>query len=80
MATINLGRLAAFGRNDIRGTYRDPLLVMIVLAPVIWTTGVAVLTPRFTQMLAERYNFDLVPYYPLVLTALLLLIVIALTL
>ena len=32
--------VAAFGRNDIRGTYRDPLLVMIVLAPVIWTVGV----------------------------------------
>ena len=64
---------AAFGRNDLRGTYRDPLLVMIVLAPVIWTTGVAVLTPRVTTMLAERYAFDLVPYYPLVLTAFLLL-------
>ena len=58
MATINLGALAAFGRNDIRGTYRDPLLVMIVLAPVIWTTGVAVLTPRFTEMLAKRYDFE----------------------
>lgn len=65
--------LAAFGRNDLRGTYRDPLLVMIVCAPVIWTTGVAVLTPRFTTMLAERYAFDLAPYYPLVLTAFLLL-------
>jgi fluoroquinolone transport system permease protein len=65
--------LAAFGRNDIRGTYREPLLVMIVLAPVIWTTGVAILTPLFTEMLSERYGFDLVPYYPLVLTALLLL-------
>ena len=73
MATIDVRALGAFGRNDIRGTYRDPLLVMIVLAPVIWTTGVAVLTPRFTQMLAERYDFDLVPYYPLVLTAFLLL-------
>jgi fluoroquinolone transport system permease protein len=73
MATIDVRALGAFGRNDIRGTYRDPLLVMIVLAPVIWTTGVAVLTPRFTQMLAERYEFDLVPYYPLVLTAFLLL-------
>ena len=63
----------AFGRNDVRGTYRDPLLVMIVLAPAIWTTGVALLTPVFTEMLAERYDFDLVPYYPLVLTAFLLL-------
>ena len=65
--------LVAFGRNDIRGTYRDPLLVMIVVAPVIWTTGVAFLTPLFTEMLARRYDFDLVPYYPLVLTAFLLL-------
>lgn len=62
----------AFGRNDIRGTYRDPLLVMIVIAPIIWTTGVAVLTPRFTEVLAHRYQFDLVGYYALILTAFLL--------
>jgi fluoroquinolone transport system permease protein len=65
--------LAAFGRNDLRGTYRDPLLVMLVIAPVIWTVAVAVFTPRVTDMLAERYDFDLVPYYPLVLTGFLLL-------
>lgn len=65
--------LIAFGRNDVRGTYRDPLLVGVVLAPVIWTTGVALLTPRFTSMLANRNGFDLVPYYPLILTAFLLL-------
>lgn len=68
-----MSALAAFGRNDLRGTYRDPLLVMLVIAPVIWTVGVAVFTPRVTDMLAERYDFDLVPYYPLVLTAFLLL-------
>jgi fluoroquinolone transport system permease protein len=72
LAQMNVRALVAFGRNDIRGTYRDPLLVMIVFAPVIWTTGVLFLTPRFTEMLAERYDFDLVPYYPLVLTAFLL--------
>ncbi|BBX17238.1 fluoroquinolone transporter permease [Mycolicibacterium duvalii] len=65
--------LIAFGRNDLRGTYRDPLLIMLVVAPVIWTTAVAVLTPLSTRMLAERYSFDLVPYYPLVITAFLLL-------
>jgi fluoroquinolone transport system permease protein len=70
---MNARVLAALGRNDLRGTYRDPLLVMIVVAPVVWTTGVAVLTPRFTDMLAQRYDFDLVPYYPLLLTAFLLL-------
>jgi fluoroquinolone transport system permease protein len=70
---VTVRALAAFGRNDIRGTYRDPLLVMVVVAPVIWTTGVAVLTPRVTALLARRNGFDLVPYYPLVLTAFLLL-------
>lgn len=65
--------LRAFGRNDLRGTYRDPLLVMIVVAPVIWTCGVAFLTPRATAMLARRSGFDLAPYYPLILTAFLLL-------
>jgi fluoroquinolone transport system permease protein len=72
MAT-SVGAIAAFGRNDIRGTYRDPLLWMVVVAPVIWTTLVAFLTPLVTEMLAERYGFDLVPYHPLVLTAFLLL-------
>ncbi|MFV0494387.1 ABC transporter permease [Mycobacterium sp.] len=65
--------LTAFGRNDLRGTYREPLLVMIVVAPVIWTTAVAVLTPKATVLLARRNGFDLVPYYPLILTAFLLL-------
>lgn len=72
-ATTGVRAWAAFGRNDLRGTYRDPLLVVLVLAPIIWTTGVSVLTPLFTRMLSERYDFDLVPYYPLVLTAFLLL-------
>ena len=71
--TTSLKALTAFGRNDFRGTHRDPLLVMIVLAPVIWTVGVVILVPLFTDMLAARYDFDLVPYYPLVLTAFLLL-------
>lgn len=71
MATLQAWK--SFGRKDVRGTYRDPLLVMIVVAPVIWTVGVAVLTPRVADMLSARWGFDLVPYYPLVLTAFLLL-------
>ena len=72
MATT-MAAITAFGRNDIRGTYRDPLLWMVVIAPVIWTTLVAVLTPLVADILAQRHGFDLVPYYPLVLTAFLLL-------
>jgi fluoroquinolone transport system permease protein len=51
MAGVAVRALVTFGRNDIRGTYRDPLLVMVVAAPVIWTTGVALLTPCVTRML-----------------------------
>ena len=78
-AAINPKAWAAFGRNDIRGTYRDPLLWMIVVAPVTWTVGVVVLVPMFTKMLSQRYGFDLIPYYPLVLTAFLLLTSIVIT-
>ncbi len=63
----------ALGHNDIRGTYRDPLLIMIVAAPVIWTVGTRFVVPRLGTALEERYDFDLVPYHPLVITALLLL-------
>lgn len=73
MAALAFRAWRSFGRNDVRGTYRDPLLLMIVVAPVIWTVGVGVLTPRFADMLGDRYGFDLVPYYPLILTAFLLL-------
>lgn len=72
-ASATVTALLALGRRDIRGTYRDPLLVMLVIAPIIWTTGVAVLTPRVTKLLSTRDGFDLVPYYPLILTAFLLL-------
>ncbi len=40
---------------------------------MIWTVGTVVLVPPLTATLARRYDFDLVPYYPLVITALLLL-------
>lgn len=73
MATSVARAWRAFGHNDVRGSYRDPLMVMLLVAPVIWTAAVAGLTPPVTRMLAERHGFDLVPYYPLVLTAFLLL-------
>jgi fluoroquinolone transport system permease protein len=65
--------VAAFGRNDLRGTYRDPLLVGVVLAPTVWTSAVAFVTPSATRLAAQRYGVDLVPYYPLTLTGFLLL-------
>ncbi len=63
-------RWAAWGRNG----YRAPTASAAGhanIAPVIWT-GVALLTPLFTEMLARRYGFDL-GRHPPILTAFLLL-------
>ena len=64
---------AAFGRNDLRGVGRDSLLTGLFLAPLVWIAMVRFGTPPVIQMLAEDYQFDLVPYYPLILVGFLLL-------
>jgi fluoroquinolone transport system permease protein len=64
---------AAFGRNDLRGVGRDSLLAGIFLAPVVWIALVRFGTPPVTRMLDENYQFDLTPYYPVILTGFLLL-------
>lgn len=63
----------AFGRNDLRGVGRDTLLAGMFVAPLVWIAAVRFGTPPVTRMLAERYAFDLVPYYPLILVGFLLL-------
>jgi len=64
---------AAFGRNDLRGVGRDSLLVGIFLAPLVWIAAVRFGTPPVTRMLAEDHQFDLTPYYPVILVGFLLL-------
>jgi fluoroquinolone transport system permease protein len=63
----------AFGRNDLRGVGRDSLLAGMFLAPLVWIAMVRFGTPPVTRMLAADYQFDLTPYYPLILTGFLLL-------
>jgi fluoroquinolone transport system permease protein len=63
----------AFGRNDLRGVGRDSLLAGMFLAPLAWIAMVRFGTPPVTRMLAEDYQFDLTPYYPLILAGFLLL-------
>ncbi|MQA06264.1 MAG: ABC transporter permease [Streptosporangiales bacterium] len=67
------GALTAFGRNDARGLRRESLLAGLIFAPVVWILMVRLATPPATELVADRYGVDLVPYYPLILTAFLLL-------
>ncbi|RZQ61468.1 ABC transporter permease [Amycolatopsis suaedae] len=64
---------AAFGRNDLRGVGRDSLLVGVTLAPLVWIAAVRFGTPPVTRLLAEDHQFDLTPYYPVILVGFLLL-------
>ncbi|WHT22592.1 ABC transporter permease [Crossiella sp. CA-258035] len=67
------GFLTALARNDMRGARRDLLVSGVLLAPLVWIAAVRFGTPLVTRFLAERYRFDLVPHYPLVLVGFLLL-------
>ncbi|MQA77366.1 MAG: ABC transporter permease [Streptosporangiales bacterium] len=63
----------AFGRNDVRNLRRESLLFGIVFAPLVWIAMVRLATPPVTDLVAARYGVDLVPHYPVILTAFLLL-------
>lgn len=65
--------LAAFGRNDLRGVGRDSLLAGMFVAPLIWIALVRFGAPAVARMLAEDHQFDLEPYYPVILVGFLLL-------
>lgn len=64
------GIAAALGRNDLRGVFREPLLIMVFTSPLLYVLMVALPVPPLTTHLAETYGFDLVPYYPLILSSL----------
>lgn len=55
----------AFGRNDLISLRRDSLLVGIIVG--IWTEILLlrILIPPFTNWLSHQYQFDLKPYYAL---------------
>jgi fluoroquinolone transport system permease protein len=64
--------LVALGRIDARGVGRDPLLRWVLLMPLVLTPIIRFGVPLLAERLAERFGFDLVPYYPLVTSFLLL--------
>lgn len=65
--------LAAFGANDLRSVRRDSLLFFVLLGPFVYLALVRFVIPPLTGYLVDAYGFDLTPYYPLLLSAFLVL-------
>jgi fluoroquinolone transport system permease protein len=57
--------ILAFGRNDWLLVRRDSLLFFVLAIPLLMTLLLRLVLPDVTRLLAESYSFDLVPYYVL---------------
>jgi fluoroquinolone transport system permease protein len=60
--------LMTFGSNDLRSVRRDSLMLYIVLVPWVAILLLRLLVPNITTWLLNSASFDLVPYYPLLLS------------
>ncbi len=74
MATLTTARMwpriaAALGRNDLKGIFRDPLLIMVLVSPLLYVLMVRLPVPPLTEHLADTQGFDLVAYYPLIVSS-----------
>lgn len=58
----------AFGKNDLINIRRDSLLLYAAVVPWLLLLLVRLLVPWLTGWLHESRGFDLVPYYPLILS------------
>jgi fluoroquinolone transport system permease protein len=66
MHTITI--LKALGLGDFRNVQRDSMLSWFTLVPVIIALVIRILVPRLTDWLLAEYAFDLVPYYPAIMS------------
>lgn len=60
--------LRAFGVNDLKSIKRDSLLVYMLIIPPTMVLVVRLIVPWLTERLAASLGFDLVPYYPMLLS------------
>ncbi|MGF1473365.1 MAG: ABC transporter permease [Rubrobacteraceae bacterium] len=63
-----MAALRAFGVNDLKSIFRDSLLIYMLIIPPIMVLAVRLILPWLTGRLAESFGFDLVPYYPMLLS------------
>lgn len=60
--------LTAFGLNDLKSIRREPLLLYMLVIPPVMVLVLRLILPRATAYLSENLDFDLVPYYPMLLS------------
>lgn len=60
--------LRAFGRNDLKSIKRDSLLIYMLIIPPLMVLLVRLILPWLTNRVAQSFAFDLVPYYPMLLS------------
>ena len=60
--------LRAFGVNDLKNIGRDSLLVYMIVIPPLMVVLVRLILPWLSTRVAEGFGFDLVPYYPMLLS------------
>ncbi len=63
-----MATLRAFGVNDLKSIWRDSLLIYMLIIPPMMVLAVRLILPWLTDNLAGNFNFDLVPYYPMLLS------------
>ncbi len=66
MKTIKV--LKALGPIDIKSFYRDSLLFWMIFLPVIWAFVIRWGLPFITTTIIEKFQFDLSPYYPIIMS------------
>jgi fluoroquinolone transport system permease protein len=66
--------LRRIGPVDLRNIGRDPMLVWIPLLPIFLASVYRFGIPPLTSWLLAEHRFDLVPYYPLLMSLFLLIV------
>jgi fluoroquinolone transport system permease protein len=69
----NLTIFKTLGAGDFKAIKRDSMLSWLVLMPVILALLIRILVPRLTVWLFETWNFDLTPFYPVIMSAVFIL-------
>lgn len=59
---------AALGLNDLKSIRREPLLLYMLVIPPVMVLVLRLVLPRATTYLSENLGFDLLPYYPMLLS------------
>lgn len=63
-----MAALRAFGVNDLKSIRRDSLLIYMLVIPPIMVLAVRLILPWLTERSLANFGFDLVPYYPMLLS------------